>query len=48
MDATRHPALAGTFSVRTAPTVLLADGEGQVQARLVGIEAVSRYVLAGS
>lgn len=48
VDATRQPALAGTFSVRTAPTVLLADGQGQVQARLVGIEAVSRYVLAGS
>jgi len=48
VDATRQPALAGTFLVRTAPTVLLADGEGQVQARLVGIEAVNRYVVAGS
>ena len=44
VDATREPHLADAFSVRSAPTVLLADGEGQVQARLVGAEAVESYV----
>ena len=47
VDATRQPDLAGAFAVRSAPTVLLADAEGQVQARLVGPQAVDRYVLAG-
>ncbi len=46
VDATRDPALAGAFSVRSAPTALLADRDGQVRARLVGAEAVSRYVQA--
>ena len=44
VDATREPHLADAFSVRSAPTVLLADGEGRVQARLVGAEAVDDYV----
>lgn len=44
VDATREPHLAGAFSVRSAPTVVLADGEGRVQARLVGAEAVQAYV----
>ncbi len=44
VDATREPHLADAFSVRSAPTVLLADGEGRVQARLVGAEAVADYV----
>ena len=44
VDATRDPALAGAFSVRSAPTALLADGRGQVMARLVGADAVDRYV----
>lgn len=44
VDATREPHLADAFSVRSAPTVLLADGEGRVQARLVGAEAVDSYV----
>ena len=44
VDATREPHLADAFSVRSAPTVLLADGEGRVQARLVGAEAVAEYV----
>jgi hypothetical protein len=47
IDATREPHLAEAFSVRSAPTVLLADGAGNVTARLVGGEAVDRYV-AGS
>lgn len=46
VDATRQPELAGAFAVRSAPTVLLADHNGRVQARLVGADAVDRYVLA--
>ena len=46
VDATREPHLADAFSIRSAPTVLLADGEGRVQARLVGPEAVEDYVRA--
>lgn len=45
VDATRQPELAGAFAVRSAPTALLADQEGRVQARLVGTEAVERFVL---
>jgi thiol-disulfide isomerase/thioredoxin len=44
VDATREPRLADAFSVRSAPTVLLADAEGRVQARLVGADAVENYV----
>jgi hypothetical protein len=44
IDATREPYLADAFSVRSAPTVLLADNEGRVQARLVGADAVEEYV----
>ena len=44
IDATREPHLAGAFRIRTAPTVLLADGAGNVTARLVGAEAVTEYV----
>ncbi len=44
VDATREPHLADAFSVRSAPTVLLADGNGRVQARLVGAEAVETYI----
>ena len=44
VDATREPHLADAFSVRSAPTVLLADRDGRVQARLVGAEAVEEYV----
>lgn len=46
VDATREPHLADAFSVRSAPTVLLADGAGNVTARLVGAEAVDSYVAA--
>jgi thiol-disulfide isomerase/thioredoxin len=48
VDATREPNLAGAFSVRTAPTVLLADVHGRVTTRLVGPEAVNQYVTARS
>ena len=44
VDATREPLLAQAFSVRSAPTVLLADGQGRVRARLVGADAVDAYV----
>ena len=44
IDASREPHLADAFSIRSAPTVLLADREGRVQARLVGVEAVDDYV----
>ncbi len=43
VDATREPALADAFGVRSAPTAVLADSDGQVQARLVGAEAVYRW-----
>lgn len=44
VDATREPVLAGAYSVRSAPTVLLADHRGQVTTRLVGAAEVERYV----
>ena len=44
VDATREPHLADAFSIRSAPTVLLADGAGNVTTRLVGAEAVDSYV----
>jgi thioredoxin-related protein len=44
VDATREPLLAQAFGVRSAPTVLLADGRGEVQRRLVGAVAVDDYV----
>lgn len=43
VDATAEPVLADAFSVRSAPTVLLADADGRVKARLVGAEAVEGY-----
>jgi len=44
IDATLEPYLARAFDVRRAPTVLLADATGRVQARLVGTEGVDAYV----
>ena len=44
VDATREPHLADAFAVRSAPTVLLADAVGNVQARLVGAPAVRDYL----
>ncbi len=44
VDATREPDLADAFSIRSAPTVLLADGDGNVTARLVGAEAVDDHL----
>lgn len=43
VDAAEEHALAASFRVRTAPTVLLADADGDVQARLVGAAAVEGY-----
>lgn len=48
VDATREPHLADAFSVRSAPTVLLADTAGTVQARLVGAPAVRDYLSAAT
>src|SRR5947209_7767120 len=45
VDATEQPELAGAFRIRRVPTVLLAAGDGTVQTRLVGPEAVSEYLL---
>lgn len=44
VDATREPHLADAYEVRSAPTVLLADRAGAVQARLVGAPAVRDYL----
>ena len=44
IDAIEQPRLSHAFKVRSAPTVLLADGEGRVTARLVGAEAFERYL----
>ena len=44
VDATEQVGLARAFRVRAAPTVLLADRAGKVQARLVGADAVARYL----
>jgi hypothetical protein len=46
VDATREPRLADAFAVRSAPTVLLADADGAVRARLVGAPAVRDYLSA--
>jgi len=43
VDATREPLLADAFKVRSAPTAVLADADGTVQARLVGADAVHRW-----
>jgi glutaredoxin len=48
VDATRDPDLARAFSVRSAPTVLLAGSDGHVRARLVGAEAVERYLTSSA
>lgn len=48
VDATRDPALADAFHVRSAPTVLLADAGGQVLHRLVGPASVESFVAAGA
>jgi thiol-disulfide isomerase/thioredoxin len=44
VDATEDPRLAREFRIRSAPTVLLADREGEVRERLVGAAAVAAYV----
>ena len=41
VDVGEHPELAARFSVRRAPTVLRADADGAVVARLSGAEAVA-------
>jgi hypothetical protein len=44
VDAEREPLLARAFRVRSAPTTVLADERGSVQARLVGADAVDTYL----
>ena len=44
VDAIREPVLAAAFSVRSAPTAVLADRQGRVTTRLVGAAEVERYV----
>jgi hypothetical protein len=44
VDATAEPHLAAAFRVRSSPTVVLADGSGRVGARLVGADAVTKYL----
>lgn len=46
VDATRESDLAEAFGVRSAPTAVLSDATGSVQARLVGAAAVDRWALA--
>jgi hypothetical protein len=46
VDATEEPALADAFHIRSAPTVLLADGAGRVERRLVGATAVADFLAA--
>lgn len=41
IDVEEEPALARSFQVRSAPTVLLAAADGEVSARLVGAAAVT-------
>lgn len=48
VDATRRTDLADAFRIRSAPTTLLADGDGTVQARLVGADAVSEFLRAAT
>ncbi|MFP5318249.1 MAG: thioredoxin family protein [Acidimicrobiia bacterium] len=48
VDATEERELAGAQGVRRAPTALLADHRGHVRTRLVGPEAVDRYVVASA
>jgi glutaredoxin len=44
LDATVESELAGAMRVKTAPTVFLANKRGEVQHRLVGPDAVTRYI----
>jgi hypothetical protein len=44
VDATERPDLADPYSVRRAPTAVLADHDGHVIDRLVGPEAVRAFI----
>ena len=46
VDVTDDIALGEAFYVRSAPTVVLADRQGEVQERLVGADAVRRHLAA--
>ena len=44
IDATQRPDLADALGIAAAPTVLLADRSGRVQARLSGPRAVHQHL----
>jgi hypothetical protein len=44
VDVGADRGLAEAFRIRTAPTVLLADADGEVRLRMVGAAAVDDYV----
>lgn len=44
IDATEQPALAERYSVKRAPTTLLAGADGSILQRLVGPEAVRAFI----
>ena len=46
IDAEHEPLLARAQRVKSAPTVLLANGAGVVEQRLVGADAVTKYLRA--
>lgn len=48
VDVTEDIELGEAFYVRSAPTVVLADGTGEVQTRLVGAEAVRRHLTSSA
>jgi hypothetical protein len=48
LDVAEHLDLAARYKVRRAPTVLRADAEGRVLARLSGVDAVRAELDAGS
>lgn len=46
VDATVERSLAESLGIRSAPTTVLADGDGTVRAQLVGPAAVGDYLAA--
>ena len=43
-DVSERPDLARDLGIRRAPTTLLADGEGRIRLKLVGLEAVREHL----
>lgn len=48
VDVAEAAALARSFDVRSAPTTVLADGDGRVVGRFVGAAAVQSYLAASA